>query len=173
MVAIVKQEITPEEWEWRKAFYGFEAVDAERLLCLRPAAEGFVAVVVDQLYEILARFHETNHLLKQLDSFERLKSGQRRYFLELFDGDYGEEYLRGRLKLGRVHYHMGLELEWYLGAYNHYLRLTKPQVISALSPDVVGAQATFDSLCKLVTLDQSLAVTAYQFASGVLARSGG
>ena len=164
MLGRENQEVDPDEWEWRKSFYGFEPDDEIRLKGVRQAAGDFVHDVVAELYEILERYPETNRLLREPTMLKRLKESQSRYFLELFDGDYGEEYLRARLKIGRVHHHIGLELEWYLGAYTHYYRLVHPRIMAALAPDTDNSLATLASLHKLITLDQSLAVSAYMVA---------
>ena len=157
-------EVTPDEWEWRKSFYGFEPADEKRLKGVKALAESFVHEVVDELYSIFKQHQETNRLILDEETLERLKESQNRYFLELFSGDYGEEYLRQRLKIGRVHHHIGLELEWYLGAYTHYQRLTQPRLMELYPTDVKAGLQVIDSMQKLITLDQSLSVTAYMAA---------
>lgn len=154
-------EVTPDEWEWRKYFYGFDETDAARLKGIKAFAENFVHEVVNELYVIFTLNHETSRLISDKETLAQLKESQTRYFLELFDGSYNEDYLRQRLKIGRIHQQIGLDLEWYLGAYTHYIRLVQPHIMEIFSGDVQGGLAVTDSLLKLISLDQSLAVTAY------------
>lgn len=154
-------EVTPDEWEWRKYFYGFQEDDVARLRGLKAFAENFVHEVVEELYVLFTLHHETARFITDKEMLERLKESQTRYFLELFDGNYGEDYLRRRLKIGRIHQQIGLDLEWYLGAYTHYIRLVQPHIMEIFSGDSNNGLKVIDSLLKLISLDQSLAVTAY------------
>ncbi|MET0103092.1 MAG: protoglobin domain-containing protein [Sedimenticola sp.] len=154
-------EVSLEEWERRKAFAGFGSEEIAVLKLLRPAAESFVKDVVELLYEQFIRFEETHRLMRDDDTLNRLKSAQHSYFLELFDGEYGEAYLLSRLNIGRVHHRIGLAPEWYMGAYAHYICLVRPHIYQALESDVEQGHKALDALTKLITLDQSLAVSTY------------
>jgi hypothetical protein len=156
-----KLEVSLDEWERRKAFYGFDQEDAKRLLSLKEKATEFVDEVVSELYKTLEWFKETRSILDRLESIEPLKAAQKRYFLELFDGEYGEEYLRERLKIGRVHHHIGLEMEWYLGAYTHYYQLVHERIMQLYQNNPAEGLAIAESLHKLIVLDQTLASSAY------------
>lgn len=157
--------VTLAEWEQRKAFLGFGQDDIDILIGLRPLADRIVDEIVEQLYEIFIRFPETHRQLRDDATLERLKQAQHKYFLELFDGDYGASYFESRLNIGEVHHRVGLSPEWYLGAYANYSRLIRPYLIEAFAPDINKALAAIDALEKLIVLDESLAITTYISAS--------
>ncbi len=151
--------ITPVEWPRLKAFVGLEPSDIEILKTLEPIAEQAVDLIIDEIYEVFLRFDETHVLLKQEGTLERLKQAQRKYFLELFSGDYGERYLASRLRIGEVHHHVGLTPQWYLTAYCHYLRLFRPHLFKNM--DTERALIALDALERVIALDQSLAISTY------------
>lgn len=154
-------EISLEEWERRKVFLGFDENDTVLLKELRPAAQSFVSSVVDELYEEFIRFKDTHELLRSDDTLNRVKRAQHGYFLELFDGEYGRDYLNTRLAIGRVHHRVGLAPEWYLGAYAHYMRLVRRPIMDVFAPDMDKGLQAIDALTKLIALDQSLAISTY------------
>ena len=154
-------EVSIEEWEWRKSFFGFGPDDVGRLMDVKPFADSFVHEVVDELYLIFQQHEQTRIFIQDQKILTRLKTTQTNYFLDLFSCDYGEEYLRQRLRIGSVHHHIGLEIEWYLGAYTHYLRLVQPRLMELFGADLEYGLLVFDSMQKLITLDQSLAVSSY------------
>jgi rsbT co-antagonist protein RsbR len=164
-------EVTPQEWERRKAFAGFTAEDAQLLRELRPAAEACADEVVDGLYRHFLRFEETKAFFQDEATLDRVKALQKHYFLGLTQGEYGEAYLAHRLHVGRVHQRINLPPRWYLGAYSIYQESVSPHVLRAFGADRAKAQRAFLALLKLMTLDQELAMTAYIAAAEVVSRA--
>jgi rsbT co-antagonist protein RsbR len=86
---------------------------------------------------------------------------QRRYFLRLTEGNYDREYIQDRLTIGAVHERIGLDVKWYLGAYNFYMRMVAPRLFEAFPNDPQKALNCYLSLKKLVFLDIGLAIDTY------------
>lgn len=154
-------EVTADEWVRRKEFVGFTEQDAQWLRELRPAADAFVDDVVEELYRRFLACEETNAFFPDEAAIARVKALQTAYFLGLTQGEYGEAYLVGRLKIGRVHQRIGLSPRWYMGAYALYAQLVTPRVLAVYPADPVKGQRTLVALLKLMNLDQELAVTTY------------
>lgn len=157
-------EVGLQEWERRKAFVGFNEQDAQLLHELRPTAEVFVDDMVEELYRRFLACEETKAFFPDEATIARVKTLQRAYFLGLTLGEYGEAYLAGRLKIGRVHQRIGLSPRWYMGAYAIYAQLVTPRVLAAYPTDLAKGQRTLVALFKLMNLDQELAVTTYLVA---------
>lgn len=81
---------------------------------------------------------------------------QKAYFLRLTQGNYDMDYVRERLKIGAVHERIGLDVKWYLGAYNFYTRGVTKRVFEAFKKEPTKALACYLSLRKLVFLDIGL-----------------
>ena len=157
-------EVRLREWERRKEFVGFTEQDAQLLRELRPAAEAFADDVVEELYRRFLQFEETKEFFPDEATISRVKGMQKAYFLGLTQGEYGEAYLAGRLKIGRAHQRIGLSPRWYMGAYAIYAQLVTPRVLAAYPADPGKGQRTLVALLKLINLDQELAVTTYTAA---------
>jgi rsbT co-antagonist protein RsbR len=76
----------------------------------------------------------------------------------LTQGSYGADYIANRIKVGLVHQRIKLDLKWYLGAYNFYLRAVMGRLFKSFAQDPKKAVAGLQSLMKVVFLDISLAI---------------
>jgi len=153
--------VTVREWEQRKEFVGFTDEDARLLRELGPIAEGYADEVVEGLYKQFLQFEETRAFFPDTATLNRVKALQKKYFLELTQGDYGAAYLANRLHVGQVHQQIGLSLRWYMGAYSIYVDLVYPCVLAAFKHDIEKGQRAFLALSKLVRLDTELVITTY------------
>lgn len=152
--------ITMKEWEQHKEFVGFTAADSEALAWLKPIAGHFVSEVVEALYEHLLSFDQTRRFLTNPELMALLRQSQSDYFLQLFDGEYGETYLQSRIHVGRIHYRVGLPLSTYMATYSHYFMLIRPHIFEYLDDEDMAFRS-LDALAKLITLDEIVAVDAY------------
>lgn len=150
-----------EAFARRKTFCRFDETDAELLKELRELFEERADSVVDRFYDHLLRYEALQPLLADKATVERLKGFQREYLLSLASGEYGEEYARNRLKIGRTHDRIGLESQWYLGTYGLYLDLLLPLIQERLASDPPRAARTSAALTKLMILDMQLVLDAY------------
>jgi signal transduction histidine kinase len=96
---------------------------------------------------------------------ERLKGLQAKYFSELTSGTYDLKYFEDRLRVGQVHHRIGLAPEWYLGAYDKYLRLASDVLSTAFGRDYERFYQTIISLNKIISLDKGLTLDAYHFSA--------
>ncbi len=165
----------------RKEFLQFGEDDIARLRRLKPLFDKHSEAVVDKLYDQWLDFKETKRILGGGDPelLRRLKKTQTAYFLGLVGGEYGDSYIKERLRIGIAHVKVELRPEWYLGAYNQYVRLiigamfdefkaTRPWSRGALfsSPDEL--LASLQSALKIVSFDMALAIDAY--VAGLMAQ---
>lgn len=153
-------ELSAEEIERRKRWLEFGFEDVERLGDLNELAGDYADEVIENLYEHFLAFPETSTFFADPRVLEYVKAMQRAYFLRLTQGNYDEEYVRDRVKIGAVHEQIGLDVKWYLGAYARYLRAVGERIFRA-DPDPQSALAALHSLQKLVFLDIGLAIDTY------------
>lgn len=153
--------LNEQETALRKAFLNFNKQDIELLesihASLEPAREAFAA----QFYEHLLSFPQLHSLLKDAATIERLKKTQAKYFSELTAGNYGDEYVMERLRVGVVHQRIGLEPKWYMGAYSVYLSGLLPIVWESCEGSRDKLIPTLSALLKIILFDMSLALDTY------------
>jgi len=151
--------IDDDELRDRRAYFDLGDEELARLRAARPVAEKTHGGIVEDFYEHLMAHSSTRRFFTQDATLERVKSLQTSYFLELFDGQLDRDYVERRLRIGAVHERIGLDTKWYLGAYRRFLELSRQQLKVEL--DEEDAEATYESLLRLVFFDMSLAVETF------------
>ena len=160
--------ITPESIAQRKQFLEFSADDITILGEIHQYLERNVAVIdsfTDTFYRHMFSFPELQKLLPDEAAINRLKAVQSRYFMDLTAGDYGDDYISSRLKVGYTHQRVGLEPKWYTGAYRKYLSSLQPILRDIYGDDNTRLVAAHDAILKVVFFDMDLTLDTYFHAS--------
>jgi methyl-accepting chemotaxis protein len=148
----------------RKRFLRIGPEDVERATALKEFAEATLDRLLAPLYEHFLDTSETREFFQSPRHVEGVKAAQRRFFRQLTDGEYEDDYLSSRLRVGRTHERIGLKPEWYLGAYGNYLTLLLDSLAAHFKGDPDALVASTQSIIKLVFLDMGLAIETYNEA---------
>ncbi|GIX08181.1 MAG: hypothetical protein KatS3mg115_2584 [Candidatus Poribacteria bacterium] len=162
-----------QNWRRRIEYLGLTEEDGERLRRLWPVLEPEGPAIAEEFYDHLLRFPETRRLLEDPERVERLKRIQEAYLAEVFQGVYDEDYCRRKLRIGQAHHRIGLDSQWYVGAYHLYHRLLYPRIVRHLRTLGAGEEeitATLLALSRVMTLDLELALEAYFLAQNAALR---
>lgn len=154
-------DLTDQEVSRRKAFFEFRDEDVATLKELNDLAVKYADSVIEDFYKHLLGYEETRGFFQDPATLKRVKQQQKEYFLGLTRGNYGTDYVANRVKIGIVHQRIKLDVKWYLGAYNFYLRAVMTRLFDAFEKNPAKAIAGLRSLIKLVFLDISLAMQSY------------
>jgi rsbT co-antagonist protein RsbR len=154
-------DVTPQEIAKRKEFLEFTEADVQRLLEINDFAKSHVDGIVDEFYQHLLSVPETKAFFQDPKVLNRVKKAQTQYFIEHTSGNYSDDYVQGRLKIGRVHQNIGLRFDTYLGAYRRYLESFGIRLFEHFNKDPQKAVQAFLSIMKLVFLDISLSMDSY------------
>jgi len=149
------------EIQRRKEWLQFDASDEARLIELNKVAQNYADEVIESLYEHFLEFDETKKFFEDPNVLKKVKNLQKQYFLRLTRGNYDSTYIEERLKVGAVHASIGLDVKWYLGAYNFYKRAVAKRLFKAYKNDPDKALEALFSLTKLIYLDIGLAIDTY------------
>src|SRR4026207_24985 len=148
-----------DERKRRLEFLGITAEDAKRLRSIHELAEEHADRIIDGLYEHILSFEQTRAFFRDPAVLARVKSYQKRYFIELTAGRTDEAYFEDRLRVGDTHQRIELLPQWYLGLYSHYFQLIVEQLNESLGPE--RALEVVPSLTRQMCLDIGLAMDAY------------
>jgi diguanylate cyclase (GGDEF)-like protein/PAS domain S-box-containing protein len=149
------------ELDQRKAFLELDEADIAVLRQVHALIDGDGDGLSDSFYQHLLEFPQLRALLPDDATVARLRKTQDAYFESLTAGDYGDDYVRGRLRVGLVHQRIGLDPKWYLGAYRKYLSETSKILWRVLQRDPERYAAARDAMLKVVFLDMGLALDTY------------
>jgi len=128
---------------------------------MAPAMEKCVDEIVAALYDHWTSVPELKKFLDDPDLVLRLRAAQRKYFMELFSGDYGVAYANDRIRVGETHNRVGLDIQWYTGGFSNYIGLITPIIYENLEDKPKEALAAIAALTKLIHLDQEITILAY------------
>jgi rsbT co-antagonist protein RsbR len=156
-----EMQLSEQEIALRKAWLQFDESDAERLTEVNQLAPGYADEVIEDLYRHFLSFESTRAFFREKSVLDHVKRMQKEYFLRLTQGNYDRGYVEERLKIGAVHERIGLDVKWYLGAYNFYMRAVGARIFEAFEGDPARGLAAYFALKKLIFLDIGLAIDTY------------
>lgn len=145
----------------RLAWCAIEKADLERVRELAPFAEDIADMVIERFYEHVLSFDHAAAMFANEGIIERVKAGQRRYFLELTSGRCDEQYVQNRVRIGEIHERSGIGPDLYIGAYDYYLHQLGRLLLERQSDNPRHAFELYLSLQKMAHFDMALALETY------------
>jgi methyl-accepting chemotaxis protein len=145
-----------------KAFVDFKEDDVKALKELLVVVTDEADAIVEQFYNNIEHYPELMQVISDAGSnINKLKATQKRYLLELFQGDYGDGYFEQRLKIGFVHNKIGLTPRWYLGSYSVYIQAITPLIMRKYRFNANKCKRALLALNKIIAIDSELAINTY------------
>jgi signal transduction histidine kinase len=145
----------------KKKFLRLRPADEQILLELGDVVEANAGKIVDAFYDHLLKFEATRSLLSDDEFSNRLKNLQKQYLITLVSGDYGDEYLAARKRIGQTHDRIKLLPQYYLGMYAFYFNLLYPLVVEKYKDNPERRKEAVVALVKIINLDSQIAMEAY------------
>jgi len=146
----------------RLAYYGIDQGDLDLLATMREPLEAAADAAVDEFYRHLLQYSATQNLLRSDDVRRRLLDKQRAYLVSLSEPKIDQAYIDDRIAIGTTHERIGLDTEWYLGAYSLYFRLLLPVVRESMrGRGAADEDRAIAALAKRLLFDAELAIGQY------------
>ncbi len=155
--------ISAEEIALRKSFLELSESDIELLREVHKHVENIHIddSFAELFYHHLLSFPELRKFIPDDATLDRLKTVQSQYFRRLTCGEYEDDYVLDRLRVGYAHQRIGLEPRWYTGAYRKYLSFLLSILHEVAEGDGEKFLAYYDALLKVVFFDMELALDTY------------
>lgn len=99
----------------------FRQLDTAAAEALKASAEGLkpsLKASIDALYDHMAGWPGLMALFADRSRLEHARRSQFEHWSRLLSGDFGPEYAASVQRIGRTHSRIGLEPQWFLGAYS-------------------------------------------------------
>ena len=151
----------PADLKRRLAFLQLTEEDAERLRALAKTFDSCSDDFVEAFYRHLFAFDETNKFLKDPALVERLKKTQREHFQSLLEANWDEPFVERRRLVGEAHADVGLEPQWFLGAYNQYVQHWIDHFSRGADPQMCEPLRSVALVVRAVLLDIGMTLDAY------------
>lgn len=163
-------EFGPLDISMRKRWLYLTEEDEALLREIQPLLTESVDPLIDDMYAHFLSFPETSAFFPDEETLKRAQTAQKQYFLRLTAGNYDEEYVKDRLRVGTTHYIIGLDPKWYLGAYNRILNWMKRLVARKYKDNFEKYAQIVSALSRLIFFDMGLAIDSYFIAKERAAR---
>lgn len=158
-------QVDAQERASRLSYINLTEADCKLLRQFKPVIEKQADMIVDRFYAHITHYPELTKIIELAGSnIDRLKVTQKRYLLEIFDGNFDVAYFENQLKIGVIHKRIGLTPRWYLGGYSIYLQLVNPIIMRKYwynPKKVLALQGAFN---KVIFMDAQLAIDTYTYA---------
>lgn len=154
-------EIKSEEVRQRKAFLQFGDADVATLEGVNEVAQRYADSVIEDFYRHVMSFPDTKAFFSDPDVLTHVQRMQKAYFMRLTQGNYDQEYVANRVRIGIIHERIGLPVKSYFGMYCFYLRTVLERLRQEYKDAPEQALTVFNSLIKLTFFDMGLAIDTY------------
>ncbi len=158
---IEQLKITKREIERRKEYLGLTEEDSRTLVSLRELIGENMDEIVEEFYKKILPFNEMERLIGDAETLRRLKNHQRNYILSLFDGQYDEEYVQSRLRVGVVHKRIGVDPKLYVSAVYNLSSILGNLVMLNYKEDCKECGSSLAAIEKIIMFDLSLTFDTY------------
>ena len=145
-----------------QAYVAWTSDDAETLRNAAELISPELPSIVDDFYLEVLRHGPTRNVITGGDAqIARLKASLHDWLLDLFSGDYAEEYLARQVRIGRRHVEIGLD-QTYVNAAFTRVRQNLVNLLQASIADEAAARRTQTALERLLDVNLAIAADAYQ-----------
>lgn len=158
---IEQLKITKREIERRKEYLNFTEADSLILVSLRDLVSENIDEIVDEFYKTIVIFSEMDRVIGDAETLHRLKKHQGNYIISLFDGQYDEEYVHSRLRVGVVHKRIGVDPKFYVSAVYNLNAILRNFVLSNNKDGCKVCEASLSAIEKIIMFDLSLTFDTY------------
>lgn len=154
-------KITHREIERRQEYLDLSEEDCRVLVSMRPHVADNIDGIVERFYKNLLPFDEMDRVIGDAETLQRLKNHLRSYILTLFDGQYDEEYVHSRLRVGVVHRRIGVEPKFYVSAVFKLIAILR-EVLFTVNQNKCGiCCSSLAAIEKILLFDLSLTFDTY------------
>lgn len=156
-----------DEVKDRLAFMEIDQETVAALKAFRPVLEKELPGILDKFYAHLLKWSNLSAMFKTEHSQKQARNAQEAHWLRLFEAKFDADYVQSARRIGLVHSKIGLEPNWYLGAYaftlNHLYALASRVYVSRINPRKAQAKtaALLRALNQCVIIDMDVVISVY------------
>ncbi|MFZ5758786.1 MAG: GGDEF domain-containing protein [Thermodesulfobacteriota bacterium] len=161
MNLLEQMKISRQEITRRKQYLDFTEQDEKNLIAVRHAVGEHLDLIVTDFYDKIIPFPEMDQLIGDSETLLRLKKHQRHYILSLFDGQYDEDYVHSRLRIGLIHKRIGVAPKYYLSALHNLSTSLRRFIADYNGGRCEHCLAASNSLEKILAFDLTLVMDTY------------
>ncbi|MEJ8545281.1 protoglobin domain-containing protein [Brevibacillus borstelensis] len=117
--------------------------------------------IVSSFYQTITHVDELKAIIIENSTIERLRKTLETHLIELFDGRIDASFLQKRTRVAEVHYRIGLEPKWYMGAFQN-LQGTLLDIVHRYVDNREESIAVSKVIAKILNFEQQIVLEAYE-----------
>ncbi|MEH6888727.1 globin-coupled sensor protein [Bacillus sp. JJ864] len=135
--------------------------DLQMIKCIQPLIEQNIEMLVDDFYNSILEINELKEITQKYSSVDKLRNTLKVHLVELFNGKIDNHFLEKRLRVAKIHYHIGLKPAWYMGAFQN-LQNSLINIISNTISTKEEVTTFITAITKILSLEQQIVLEAYE-----------
>ncbi len=141
--------------------YNFTEGDAANLKQLKPLMEKHLDEFPVEFYNHIKHFEESPKFLKDAEIIKRHQDALKEWFINLFSGEYGSQYLRYLEHIGYAHVKINLPAH-YVNAAMHFVRLHCMKILEKeFCTDINECRYMVKSVDKILDMNLDILTSSY------------
>ncbi len=134
--------------------------DLKLIKAMQPIIVKHIDQLVETFYHTVLKVTELREIIERHSSIERLRMTLKKHIIELFAGRIDQEFIDKRVRIAKIHYAIGLEPAWYMGAFQN-LQNTLLIIIFNEVEDKEEIKTVLLPVNKIISFEQQLVLEAY------------
>ncbi len=155
-----QMNFSDREIEKRKLLFDLREKDIEILRSCKPAIVERLDWAIDEFYARLVDDPETALIIGDSETLSRVKTTMRGFIVELFGGVYDNDYVNNRLRVGKVHWRIGVSPKFFLSALRR-LNVVLCAVMDEVSDSPIELHVRKEAIQKILFFDTQLVFDTY------------
>jgi heme-based aerotactic transducer len=135
--------------------------DLKLIHAFQPIVEQHIDQIVDSFYDTILKIDELKQIILAHSTIERLRTTLKTHMIQLFSGKIDDEFLAVRLRVAKVHFHIGLQPRWYLSAFQN-LQNTLFSLVYQNVRHQSDQMAFLLAISKVLSFEQQIVLEAYE-----------
>ncbi|MEX3747612.1 MULTISPECIES: protoglobin domain-containing protein [Lysinibacillus] len=135
--------------------------DLQYLKAFQPFVMDNIDGIVDRFYSMIVTERDLVDIINRHSSVEKLKVTLRRHIIEMFNGIIDEEFYLRRIKIAKVHVHIGLRTQWYICAFQD-LTVSFIDLVEQCITHPKDQFSTIRAISKISNFEQQLVLEAFE-----------
>ncbi|WP_165867268.1 protoglobin domain-containing protein [Paenibacillus pinisoli] len=128
---------------------------------LQALIERHIDTIVDTFYQTITNVDQLKDIIVENSTIERLQFTLKAHLIEMFSGHIDEDFLKKRQRVASVHYRIGLEPKWYMGAFQN-LQDTLLNLVYRHVEDREQLIRISTVITKILNFEQQIVLEAYE-----------
>jgi len=158
---VVSIHLTDEEIKQQLEFIKLNEEELKVIKKLQPIVAENLETLVTAFYDAVLKIEHLKNIIESHSSVERLSKTLSSHIYLLFSGEINDEYVNKRLKVAQVHFRIGLQPKWYLGAFQNVLE-ELILIISDVASSKEEQRKLITAATKILSFEQQLILDLYE-----------